>query len=589
MSGQKPPVGTGTSQTFEVPDLELPPVRPSGTQQAVGREAPTQQGVAPPTAAAEPHPLAGQPQQPPSAGFFQRSATPVSSNPPPVSFERTFAEPVAPTEALETTAAGDQLGVSGARPQDYFGEGTFVDESVGGGLPELELGAPTGSSPQAASAPVSMQPAPPGADDFGPGVPAMPTFGGGDLDLGGDFDDFDQGNAMPLAVDMPDQSAGPRAGSADHWPTGKTPAVINVDPVEVRIVADYGEAPSSPLVAPVYAWRVFSRRRVLEQQVVQARQALEAVERTRDALLADMIDEIRPQLEATEQLASHLFHVKEVEKTAESRGEMLAGVQEEYGQKTRLVAQRRQEAQQRIVQLNDDRKHLLDEITVREETYKREEVHLKRIHIEFRAAREQAQRAQAAGQGVAPELTQRMQELQAEAARLKPGVDVLAQALEGARRPYQEAEQEIRQLQGQLQALTQQQQELDAAYRKQAGVREQGLTQSNQELMNALADVGRSVLATQGAVEIREELISAVTEADRNVEAHARELEKLVQALDCHDDERFKQGRAIGLGVVGVLVLLVLVLIVSVGGGDDAPAGEPKEDTVTEDELMEDF
>lgn len=83
------------------------------------------------------------------------------------------------------------------------------------------------------------------------------------------------------------------------WPDGKTPdrERLLLDLNEVQRCASYGEAPSSLLVTPFYAVRVWFRRRALVSALGGANEELARAENDRDGQLSDMVNRLRPSLE----------------------------------------------------------------------------------------------------------------------------------------------------------------------------------------------------------------------------------------------------------------------------------------------------
>lgn len=83
------------------------------------------------------------------------------------------------------------------------------------------------------------------------------------------------------------------------WPDGKTPdrARVLLDPNDVQRCAAYGAAPKGMLTTPVYAARVWLRRRALVASLRAANEELADAESQRDALLTRMLEQLRPELD----------------------------------------------------------------------------------------------------------------------------------------------------------------------------------------------------------------------------------------------------------------------------------------------------
>lgn len=102
-------------------------------------------------------------------------------------------------------------------------------------------------------------------------------------------DDLELEAGFAAGEEMP--PSGPRLkGTNRHdapWPTGTTPEpqALRIDATDVERLAAYGDPGGPLLLAPLYAYRVFSRRRELARLHARARAQLSECEARRDAFI----------------------------------------------------------------------------------------------------------------------------------------------------------------------------------------------------------------------------------------------------------------------------------------------------------------
>ncbi len=396
-----------------------------------------------------------------------------------------------------------------------------------------------------------------------------PSGGGGPLDYFGggtfgddDFEGFSQSNALSLSVE---QSAGSprRADEGARWPSGRSPdpATLRPDEVEMALAADYGPPPTAVWMTPIYAVRVFARQRALRPIVAEKKAALDRAEIARDEHVMDAVQAVRAHMETDENLRRMLAPVHERETVANQRKDAVASTNADYSERIAQIDARQQEHEAHLSQKRAEERRHADVVAVAEEPHRKAVIHFKRLQIELRSLNQVAQNAAKTGGSLAPDHTAKVQHFDAQARDVKAQVDALAAEVDVARAPLLAVQKEISGLERALRDLATQRRGLDAEFAKQMGARSAGLDAATRELREAFAQVGRSLLATRGAVAIPETHLEAIRAGDEAVLRASLDLELHLRAIDSCDHDLVKRGHVVLACIAGGLILLVVLLV----------------------------
>ena len=429
------------------------------------------------------------------------------------------------------------------------------ERSAGVEIPDLDL-EPVVSKRPAPSAPRGV-PAPASAN-----ASSANTFGAsfGESSFGGDDDDFEllaTGASMELASAIPAQKA-PSAG----WPTGRSRATdqLPVDPMEVTLVADYGAAPRNAVLAPLYAYRVLSRRRVLQRAVAEHRAALSREEAERDSALAQLAHELRGSLDASDIFRRLLEPVREIERLAGDRSAALsqadAGFREQMSRFDQELAQLG-EAQARASAVVAERSKAAE---VTENDLRRAEAKHQRVQIEIRGVMDLARQAVGpAGGDIPPAQAAQLAQLQGRAAALEPELSSAKAAHATTSASLAKAQVELRRVEGHSRQVQRQKSEASSSLAQQLSARAAGVSEAEKQRVQALAEVARAVLGARGSLAVPEPTLHALRQHDARVEAQAVRLETHLRALDSHDRARVRQGIILTLSAIGIVVLAIVL------------------------------
>jgi hypothetical protein len=408
--------------------------------------------------------------------------------------------------------------------------------------------------------------------EAGPGVTLPPgargtapfelELSGGGSDPFGDDDGFEliqTGSKVDLAGAVTQTTAHKRIETAS-WPHGRTRGAdqLSIDPAEVALVADYGTAPTSALAAPLYTYRVYARRGPLRKALGEHTAALQAAETERDHALASLAYELRPTLEASDNFRRLLEPVREVERVAGDRNAALSQADSGYREH---MARFDAEAAQVQTGLETARSTTAAEqarADASEHELRRAEAKLKRVQIEIRGVMDLARQALGpAGGEIPPAQAAQLAELQARLAALEPEVNAVRTSHQIVQAALAQAQSQQRALEDQLAQLGRHKAAAGSSLEKQLTVRAAGVSEAEQQRLQALAEVARAVLGARGAVDVPEPALAALREHDRRVDEAALRLETHLRALDGYDRERARQGLVVVLCALGVVVLAI--------------------------------
>lgn len=395
------------------------------------------------------------------------------------------------------------------------------------------------------------------------GGAGAPSFG---LELSGsafddDLDSIHSGSKVELAGAVTQESSQRRV-EATAWPSGRTrsPEQLPVDPLEITLTADYGAAPTSALLAPLYAYRVYTRRAPLQQALARHHAGLVQAEAERDDALARLASELRSLLEASDTFRRLLEPIREVERLSGDRHAALSqvdsGYREQMGKFDGDLA-RLGEALAQASAVRAERSALAE---ARDNELRRADAKLKRVQIEMRGVLDLARQAVGPeGGDMPPAQAAQLAELQTRIKALEPEALQARSEYATAEQALEQAQAEQRRLEAQKRALERQRAQAGGELEKQLSARAAGVTDAEQQRRSALAEVARAVLAARGSVAVPEATLHALREHDRRVEAQAVRVETHVRALDAHDRERVRQGIIVALSTLGVVVLAIVL------------------------------
>jgi len=441
-------------------------------------------------------------------------------------------------------------------------------------VPDLELEPAPRSIRRAASAP---QLAPPvqGRDTTGQRFdaaqarsadPSVQMFGA-TFDFGDDLGDFElERNAQPnpaSAAQAVPSATNPRASTqavlAPNATSGRALDVtkLTFDPREIAILADYGDPPDSAPLTLAYAYRVFTRQRVLKHQLVPIVAECERAQNEREAVLAEMSCALRPAIEQNTDFRRFLAPVLEVEQRSAARGQALNSINAQLGAHNSELddelarVEARIEAEQRT-ESDAQRQH--DDCEANE---RRADAKLKRVQIEMRAVAQVAeQKIGPAGGSIPAAEAARLAELEQRAHAMEPELVALRAALERSKQALNEARTRLEALRQNKRQISRKKQALGGAYQKEIARRSEGVSEAEIEQRAALADLARALLIAREAVAIPDAWLERVRALSERADALTTRVEMFRRAIISYDARRARQGVQLACTAIGLMLAL---------------------------------
>jgi hypothetical protein len=463
-------------------------------------------------------------------------------------------------------------------------------------VPDLVIPAPAPSRPRVAAVPAPARvsapspDAPPGLDDLALGdgadlqldlgpapaaraaVVTAPTSGGG-LDP---FDDvIDDGVKLDLA-DIPP----PRTTSGTFAAAGSAPAPISsrtglggslppasdprsgplshrslpvpesdVDPFEARALADYGDVPTAPWQAPLYALRVLRRRGELRRALAERRaELLREGTRADDAVVA-FAERVRPAAEANGWRG--FVGVAAEEEVLRGRDGGLAGEMDAHRAELARVDAALAEVEASLAQAKAEETMVAEHLSAAEATKARAEAKVKRIDIELRNAAAQPGADPAQVQALLAARNGERAALLAEISAEEPKLAEIQGRLAAARRNVAAAAARVTVVQGDRR-------EVEDRFRRKTGTRSQGVEEARARVRGALIEAGRMALADEGAFGADYAAARAEVRLAVDRQRKAEHAVKLHEAALASDDPKKV---TLGFVLIGAAVVLLLVLL----------------------------
>lgn len=345
-----------------------------------------------------------------------------------------------------------------------------------------------------------------------------------------------------------------------NWPSGETPSreQLLLDPVEIRLLADYGTPSTIGPLQALYAVRVTVRKQALKTQLRRVERELAAVETARDARLAALAERLLPELSQSEAFRRVLAPLSEVDTLANERGRALSATNAEQATElerldAELAAIRNELESERAAKTK-----LAQALEAREVAFRRVEARHKRCFIEMRGIEQQAaQRLGPEGGEMPPDLFALLKPLKAQAEALRPELEQTRAAFDAAQREDEASGRKVRELERRASEVERKKGQLGERFRRQLEVRKEGVGEAKAQRQKLLADVGRAVLASRGGVSVDENTLENLRQAEASVLELVKKSELYVHALDACDNDKVKSGVAWILGACALVAAYV--------------------------------
>jgi hypothetical protein len=163
------------------------------------------------------------------------------------------------------------------------------------------------------------------------------------------------------------------------------PAVHDVA-FDANLLAEYGDAPSSWVMTPLYAWRVLRRQRELKQALLGRREEAGRTSTELEDALVAFAQRVRPAAEHLEGYSPMLADVNRAEEALRSRDAVLAAEQDAQMGRLASVDARLTKLEADLAKAQAEERAAAAEISSAQGALSRAEAKVKRADSEFRAA-----------------------------------------------------------------------------------------------------------------------------------------------------------------------------------------------------------
>jgi DNA repair exonuclease SbcCD ATPase subunit len=178
-----------------------------------------------------------------------------------------------------------------------------------------------------------------------------------------------------------------------------------------------------------------------------------------------------------------------------------------------------------------------------------------RLYIEIRGILDAAEKA---GGKLSSGQSARVAELEAAVLAHKPELERAEHDLKLAEAALAAAETDAKQIGRRVAEGARVRRALDDEFQRKIGARTEGVSESERQRADALAEVMRRLLALRGRlVEIPKHLVDRIAKADEAVTKSAWDLEKLLRGIDSYDRDAYQRGIVV-MGVVVAAIVSVL-------------------------------
>lgn len=398
-------------------------------------------------------------------------------------------------------------------------------------------------------------------DDAAPG-PALDL----DLDIGATRAKPEQealGHTVGDGFDEDEEEAG--AGVLDLHPENPAGAVVakpgapaatptvEIDPFEIRALADYGPEPKGIVQAVPYALRVVRRQRELKRALENVRTQLKEAETRRDERLIELGTLLKPILLSNPEYAGIASSLGSAEKVVAERADALAQTNTAFRDRAAAIdaeiagMEPTLTAARAVVETRNQAFEDADQLR------KKHEARRKRVEIDVRGA----QAKLAALETLPPDRTAAQslvaaagQERETRAAEER----LATTAAQAAEAEVATARGQLQQLEARVEALRKKRRLLEQEFSRQGAVRSEGVDAASKDVRNVLLDVGRKTWQAGPDVEGAAMRRKGVTDADAVVKRLQIDMEKHVRALGSADRNAVRNGLIVLAAVVVLLV-----------------------------------
>ncbi len=432
--------------------------------------------------------------------------------------------------------AADHPSVTGRTVGDAFGD----DEVIDAPALDLDLGTSRSMPGTVTEQPLGREI----GDGFGDDDESAAAGSALQLDLSAPTNDY---------VDAPPPASEPQK-AREIIPRAQAPAApIEIDPFEIKALADYGPDPNSIIEAVPYSLRVLRRQRELKRALEGVRAALKEAETKRDERMIELGTLLKPVVMSHPDYASLRASLGHAEQLVAEREQALAATNASFRDQAAKVDAEIAAIDPSLAAAKTDVAARKKEYDDAEHLRQKHEARRKRVEIDVRAAQtklaapETAPNDRAAAEALIATATRERETRAVE-------VRIATQGAEKAKASLAGAEAHLGQVEGQIELLRKKRRALEQEFSRQGAVRSEGVSAASKDVRNALLEIGRKTW--QGGPEVEGSAMRRrdVADSEQRIKRLQLDLEKHVRALAAADKNSVRNG----LIVLGATVVVLL-------------------------------
>jgi hypothetical protein len=388
-------------------------------------------------------------------------------------------------------------------------------------------------------------------------------------DAFGDEDDAfaDPGPGLDLDLSAPTGAPPPPTPASDASSQPKellpraitpNPDAIEVDPIEVKLLASYGAEPRGILETVPYALRVLKRQRELKRSLEGVRAAVKEAEVKRDERLVELGSLLRPVLAESPEFEGIAKSLGEAEKVVKERESALMQTNAAFREKAAAtdaeIAALAPERQQADAE-RSERQKVFDEAEL---LRKKHEARRKRVEIDVRAAQAKLAAVETPAQDRAQAqalIAAADQERETRAAEER----IAQQAAQKAESELATAKSMLGRVDEKIEALREKRRVLEREYGRAGAAGSEGVAAASKEMRAVLLEIGRKTWKEGPDAPGADLRRKGVADAMASLRRLQVDLEKHVRALAAADKPAVAKGLAL---LSGALVLFLTLFVV---------------------------
>jgi hypothetical protein len=349
------------------------------------------------------------------------------------------------------------------------------------------------------------------------------------------------------------EGAAPEGGAPPSKAPARPGASFEIDPYEVKVLADYGPEPAGLLQTVPYAIKVTLRQRELRRALASVRAALAEAEARRDERLVELGALLRPVVEGSPEFSTFAAPLASAEKTKQARESALQEASSEFRERAQVIDAEIGALDAPLVQARIEADEKAKASERAESLRTKHEARRKRVEIDLRSAQAKVARPETPAEERATAqalIVAAQSERETRAAEER----IATQAAQEAEAAAAQARTAVAAVEAKIAAQRARRADLEKEFARQGAVRSQGIEAASREVKTALLEIGKRTAAGGPTAEGADMRRKAVADAEAGVKRIQLDMEKHLRALDAANAGSVRKG----LVILGVAIAILL-------------------------------